>query len=130
MKRPVAAVMLVLAVVCGLTAAATSRLFLAEALRALVFGFVPFLVRNVPRISWNADTFVPGFLAFAAVCAVGHHWLRRIARRRERAWRISHTLALTLFLPLVFVTAFIVPGVELQVRLLWEIPLIEPIPGA
>ena len=77
-------------------------------------GFVRFLARNIPAMSPNAATWVPGVVAFAIATAVLHRLLAGPLRRRLGTWRVSHTISLAMVLPVLFIIAFIVPGIILH----------------
>ena len=87
----------------------------------LVAGFYFFLSRNIPAISFNADTWIPGLAAFLTALAIGHRFMRRWAAQGNREWSLRTSLCLGLVLPVLFVTAFIVPGILLQLELLHQI---------
>jgi hypothetical protein len=61
------------------------------ALTALALGWLAFLQRTVPQITWNWDLVVMGVLCTAVVCFLGHRfasWLTiSIARQRGLDWR-------------------------------------------
>lgn len=86
-------------------------------------GFARFLMHNIPAMTPNTATWVPGLAAFILAVAVAHFLLARPLRRGFGVWRVSHTLTLAMFLPLLFATAFLVPGI-----LLHAIPLIKDEP--
>ncbi len=87
---------------------------------ALWFGFPAHLARVWPQITWNPDLLVPAAVAFTLAVAIGHGLLRGPLGRRGIRWRFDHTLALAAFLPLLFATAFLVPGILLHAGLLIE----------
>lgn len=89
-----------------------------QAVVALLTGFPAHLARVWPQLTWNPDLLMPFAAAFALAVAIGHGLLRGPMVRRGVRWRIDHTLCLAAFVPLWFATAFLVPGVMLQVRLL------------
>ncbi len=82
----------------------------------LLTGAVAFLAGNLGKLSTDAGTWGPGLAAFVAATVVAHRFLRGIAARRHRTWSCSATASIVMFLPLLFATAFLVPGVLLQVR--------------
>jgi hypothetical protein len=84
----------------------------------LAFGFFLFLSSNLGDISVNADTWVPGVLAMIIALVILHRLLGSWARRTNRKWTISSTFALGMILPVLFATAFLVPGILLQVKTL------------
>ncbi len=81
-------------------------------------GFARFLARNVPTMTPNAATWVPGLAAFGTAVMVAHLMLAKPFRRKLGIWHLSHTFSLAMVFPLLFATAFLVPGV-----LLHSIPL-------
>jgi hypothetical protein len=91
-----------------------------EALLALLTGFPAHLARVWPEITWNMDLLVPFMVAFTLAVCIGHLLLRGPMGRRGVRWRPDHTLCLAGFVPLLFATAFLVPGILLHVRLLAE----------
>lgn len=91
----------------------------------LIFGFFGFLGKNVPRISFNAATWVPGVIAFILAVVMVHRFVGAWARKRERRWTLVSSLALGLVIPVLFVIAFLVPGVLLQVEQLRKTPWTE-----
>ncbi|MCW1885066.1 hypothetical protein OKA04_10035 [Luteolibacter flavescens] len=80
-----------------------------------VAGFGYFLRENVPRISSDAGTWVPGIVSLLLSIAVIHAFGRLWARHRQQPWKVSTSLALGMVVPLLFVISFLVPGVILQV---------------
>lgn len=78
-------------------------------------GFVFFLKDHLPRISSDHATWLPGIAAFLIATGFAHLLLKRLVRSRGRVWKIKTTVCLTLFLPVLFVVSFIVPGALLQV---------------
>lgn len=87
---------------------------------ALLTGFPAHLARVWPQITWNPDLLVPFAVAMALAVMIGHWLLCGPMKRRGVRWRVDHTLCLAGFVPLLFATAFLVPGVLLHVRLLAE----------
>ena len=87
-----------------------------EALFHLVFGFVYFLERNVGRMNFNADTLVPGCIAYGLVILLLHWTLRRLCRKRGRAWNLYSSFLVGLLLPAVFGISLLIPGVMLQLQ--------------
>lgn len=77
-------------------------------------GFVRFLARNIPEISPNAATWVPGVAAFVIGMVIFHHWMARPLRERFSRWSFPQTFALAMVIPILFATAFIVPGILLH----------------
>jgi hypothetical protein len=96
-----------------------------EAAWHLATGFTGFLKQNVARISYDAGTWAPGLAAFVLALAVGHCWLARWAVRKNRPWGIGSTLCAGLVLPVLFITAFLIPGAILQVRELAQVKWFE-----
>lgn len=96
-----------------------------EALWHLATGFTGFLKQNVARISYDAGTWAPGLAAFVLALALGHRGLARWADRKNRPWGITSTLCAGLVLPVLFVTAFLIPGAILQVRELAKVKWFE-----
>lgn len=90
----------------------------------LVFGFWFFLRDNLKAASPNADTWVPGVLAFIAALWIAHLYVAKWARRRGVHWTAASTLALGMLLPVLFALAFLVPGVLFHARSLGEEPMI------
>ena len=84
----------------------------------LLFGFFHFLRSNLGAVSVNADTWVPGVLAMIIALVISHRFLTSWARRTDHKWTISSTFALGMILPVLFATAFLVPGILLQVKTL------------
>lgn len=85
-------------------------------------GFARFLIRNVPAITPNAATWIPGLAAFGLAVMVVHLMLASPLRRRLGHWRVSHTFSLAMLVPLLFMTAFLVPGVLLHALPLAKAP--------
>jgi hypothetical protein len=85
-------------------------------------GFYFFLRENLPRISTNAATWVPGVIAFFLGVAAMHLFFRSWAERKGRLWQLGTSFALASIIPIFFVIAFLVPGVLLQVRVLSSDP--------
>ncbi len=93
-----------------------------KAVFRLFAGFVFFLRENLPRMSWNSATWLPGVLAFLLVLAAVHRPLRAWGAKHGKRWDLACTCCLGLLLPLLFATSFLVPGVLLQVRQLAAVP--------
>lgn len=91
----------------------------------LLGGFFFFLRENLARISTDSATWVPGLLAFCLALAIGHRFLHSYAVRKNRTWSFITTVCLGLVLPVLFIVAFIVPGVLLQAKSLAQIPWFE-----
>ncbi len=89
-------------------------------LHHLVFGFVRFLWRNLPRMSVNPDVWAPGVAAFALAGVILHFPAARWASRRGIFWNTGSSLAVAALLPVMFCTAFLVPGVILLLKMLEE----------
>lgn len=81
-------------------------------------GFYQFLAVNLPRISVNADTLIPGIAAFAIATLAAHRMIAACYRKRGKHWPLSNTCCLAALLPVLFIIAFLVPGVILSVKLL------------
>jgi hypothetical protein len=80
-------------------------------------GFWFFLSENLPAMSSDAGMWGPGLGAFLLATAFVHRFLAAWAARTSRHWSFATTFCLALIVPVLFVIAFIVPGVLLQ----WEI---------
>lgn len=91
----------------------------------LTAGFVFFLRDKLPRMSWNAATWIPGLAAFLAALLLIHRPLKRWAVARGRMWSGTSTFCLGLLLPLLFAISFLIPGAILQVRLLAQDDLVH-----
>ena len=89
-----------------------------DILHHFLFGFVWFLERNLGRMNFNADTLVPGCFAYGLVILLLHWKLRRLCRKRGRAWSFCSSILVGLLLPAVFGISLIVPGVMLQLQAL------------
>ncbi len=83
-----------------------------------LFGFVCFLERNLGRMNFNADTLVPGCIAYGLVVLLLHWKMRRLCRKCGRAWSFGSSFLVVLLLPAVFGISFLVPGVMLQLQAL------------
>jgi hypothetical protein len=86
----------------------------------LLFGFFSFLKYNIQSISWNAATWGPGLGAFLIAVVFVHRWLNRWASRTGRPWSFVTSFCLVSLVPVLFVIAFLVPGVLLQWEMLRE----------
>jgi len=91
----------------------------------LLFGFAPFLRENVSAISWNPATWVPGLGAFLIVVVFLHRWLSRWASRTGRSWCFATSFCVVSLVPVLFVIAFLMPGVLLQWEMLRDSAWIE-----
>jgi hypothetical protein len=91
----------------------------------LLFGFAPFLRENVSSISWNAATWGPGLGAFLIAVVFLHRWLSRWASRTGRPWSFMTSFCIVSLVPVLFVIAFLVPGVLLQWEMLRETAWVE-----
>lgn len=85
-----------------------------ELIAHFVGGFVFFLMENVPKISTDHATWLPGIVAFLLATGLAHWMLKKAARKRDREWSFKTTACLALILPVLFVISFIVPGLILQ----------------
>ena len=83
-------------------------------------GSYHFLTANLPRISVNADTLIPGIAAFVIATLAAHLMIAAYHRKRGRRWPFSNTCCLAALLPILFIIAFLVPGVILQLKLLFN----------
>ncbi|MFM2196901.1 MAG: hypothetical protein RLZZ505_333 [Verrucomicrobiota bacterium] len=88
-------------------------------------GFWHFLVANLPAISWNAATWGPGLGAFLIAVVFVHRWLSRWASRTGRPWSFMTSFCIVSLVPVLFVIAFLVPGVLLQWEMLRETAWVE-----
>jgi hypothetical protein len=86
-----------------------------EILWHLATGFVRFLQTNLRNISSDSGTWGPGLACFLFAIVTIHWFGAKLARRRERRWRISHSIAFGMLLPSLFVVSFLVPGIILQI---------------
>jgi hypothetical protein len=91
---------------------------LAGLLFGFATGFYHFLAANLPRISANADTLMPGIAAFVIATLAGHRMIAGFYQKRGKHWPFSNTCCLAALLPVLFIIAFLVPGVILQLQLL------------
>jgi hypothetical protein len=91
----------------------------------LITGFWFFFRDNVPAISWDAGTWGPGLGAFLLALAFAHHFFKSLAARTNRYWSFASSFCLVLAIPVLFVIAFIVPGVLLQWEILRHVPWID-----
>jgi hypothetical protein len=87
------------------------------------FGF--FLRENLPAMSSDAGTWGPGLGAFLLATIFAHRFLAAWAARTNRHWNLATTSCLALTIPVLFVIAFIIPGVLLQWEILRQVPWIE-----
>lgn len=83
-------------------------------------GFWHFLAASLPAISWNAATWGPGLGAFLIAVVFLHRWLSRWALRTGRSWSFATSFCVVSLVPVLFVIAFLVPGVLLQWEMLRE----------
>lgn len=81
-------------------------------------GFYHFFAANLPVISINTDTLIPGIAAFVIATLAAHRMLAGFHQRRGKSWPFSNTCCLAALLPVLFIIAFLVPGVILQLQLL------------
>jgi hypothetical protein len=91
----------------------------------LIGGFWFFLCENFPAISWDAGTWGPGVGAFLLALALAHPFLKPWAARTNRHWSFASSFCLLLTVPVMFVVAFIIPGVLLQWEILRHTPWID-----
>lgn len=104
--------------VAGLMLRAGFIVIIAFLLLGLTTGCYHFLTANLPRISVNADTLIPGITAFLIATLAAHGMIAAYHRKRGKQWPFSNTCCLAALLPVLFIIAFLVPGVILQVKLL------------
>lgn len=81
-------------------------------------GFYFFLQENLPRISSNAATWVPGVMAFFLGVAAMQLLFGGWAKRKGLSWCLGISFALASIVPILFVIAFLIPGALLQIRAL------------
>jgi hypothetical protein len=91
---------------------------IAFPLLRIATGFYHFLAANLPRISANADTLIPGIAAFVIATHAAHRMIAGYYRKRGIIWPFSNTCCLAALLPVLFIIAFLVPGVILNLQLL------------
>ncbi len=91
----------------------------------LLLGFAPFLRENVSAISWNVATWGPGLGAFLIAVVFLHRWLSRWASRTGRPWSFMTSFCIVSLVPVLFVIAFLVPGILLQWEMLRETAWVE-----
>lgn len=82
-----------------------------EILGHLMFGFAPFLRLNLERMTINADTLVPGLLAFFLIIVILHFTLRSFFKCRGVPWSVHSTCVVALLLPALLGTSLLVPGI-------------------
>ncbi len=85
-----------------------------------LIGFWYFLAANLPAISWNAATWGPGLGAFLIAVVFLHRLLSRWASRTGKQWSFATSFCVVSLVPVLFVIAFLVPGVLLQWEMLRE----------
>ncbi len=88
----------------------------AELLMEFVSGFWFFLRDNLPSMSWDAGTWGPGLGAFILALVFTHQFFKTWAVKTNRFWSFGSSFCVMLTMPVLFVIAFIVPGILLQ----WE----------
>lgn len=91
----------------------------------LVAGFWDFLRVNIPAISFDAGTWGPGLGAFFLALGFSHRFLAKWAARTHRRWSFATSFCVVLLVPVLFVIAFIVPGVLVQWEILRQVPWID-----
>ncbi|MES2658766.1 MAG: hypothetical protein V4689_09110 [Verrucomicrobiota bacterium] len=82
----------------------------------LLFGFFFFLNRNLERMNFNADTFVPGLGAYLIFVGILHLMMPRLCRVRQRTWSFRSSCVVALLLPALFGISFLIPGVILLLQ--------------
>jgi hypothetical protein len=87
-----------------------------DALFHLLFGFAFFLEKNLARMNINADTLVPGCVAYGLVVLLLHWKLRLLCQKRGLTWSFYSSILVGLLLPALFGISFLVPGVMLQLQ--------------
>jgi len=101
------------AVIAGLFAMAFWSL---DAARALAVGWVQFLARVLPRLTWDKNSVVLAVIAFA-LFTLGVHWLcRALVRWRgsERPWKFGGSVAVALSVVVAFAAGICMIGVVHQ----------------
>lgn len=102
----------------------------------LLFGWIAFLVRVVPRLEVRWDGIAILLVGLIALVAMGHgflRWLYRASAEKAgatappRVWQLRWTLVLVGFLVLMFVAGITVTGVTHQIAWLFRSP--EPLFG-
>ncbi|WP_265594476.1 hypothetical protein [Haloferula sp. BvORR071] len=111
-----AVVILVGLVVALFLLALGSQFGATQLLFRLLVGFWFFLATNLPLISTNAATWVPGLAAFGLAVVGIHVFLRPWAVKKGKRWPVGNSLALGAVIPVLFVIAFLVPGILLQLQ--------------
>lgn len=92
----------------------------------LLGGFYFFLRGNVSAISTDAGTWAPGLAAFTVATLIAHRMLRSWASGTNRAWSFLTTACIVGVVPILFVIAFIVPGILLQLASLRDVKWFKP----
>lgn len=90
-----------------------------------VTGFWNFLGNNLFMISADAGTWGPGLGSFMLALGLSHRFLAKWAAKNCRPWSFATSFCLMLVIPVLFVIAFIVPGVLLQWEILRQVPWID-----
>jgi len=88
-------------------------------------GFWFFLRENLAAMSWDAGTWGPALGAFLLATFIVHLFLSAWAARTNRHWSFATSLCVALLVPVLFVIAFIIPGVLLQWEMLRQVHWIE-----
>lgn len=88
-------------------------------------GFWFFLRENLTAMSWDAGTWGPALGAFLLATLLAHRFLSAWAVRTNRHWSFATSLCVALVVPVLFVVAFIIPGVLLQWEMLRQVPWLD-----
>lgn len=98
---------------------AVGVVIIALPLLRFAIGCHHFLVANLSEISVNPDILVPGVAAFVLATLATHRMLAGFHQRRGKHWPFSNTCCLAALLPVLFIIAFLVPGIILHLQLLF-----------
>ena len=93
-----------------------------DVLYHLLCGFIFFLRRNLVSMSFNADTLVPGLVAYGICVLALHLLMKRVCCRRRQSWSICASFTVSFLLPALFGISFLIPGVIFQLQQLAKGP--------
>lgn len=91
----------------------------------ILTGFHSFLRDNLPAVSWNRETWLPGTVAFLMLPFAIHFVAKPWARRSNRHWSFGSSICIALLIPALFAISLIVPGILTQWDALRQTPWVD-----
>ena len=81
-----------------------------------IAGWLLFLIRNLKGFSLDAHILLSGLVTFGLAIVIFHTLARWWFKNHEMRWRARNSIIACLFVPVLFGTSFLVPGILMMVR--------------